>query len=677
MIVSPRRLPALDGARGVAVVAVLAFHGGVSWFGGGFLGVSTFFTLSGYLITALLLDEWERRGSIDLRAFWARRARRLMPASMLCLIGIAVYAMVEVDPAARASVRGDLLAALGQVANWRFVIDDRSYGDLFTEPSPVLHFWSLAIEEQAYLLLPLVVVAVLAVARTRQRRTVGVVLAAAATVSAVTLVVVASSGSTVQAYYGTHTRAAELLWGAAAAAWLGAPWAEQQRSGRVLGPAAWLAVVAMAAMWATASADALWVYQVALPLHPFLTLVVLVAIARGVGPARALSVGALAVVGRVSYGLYLYHWPIFLWLDPSTTGFDGVALLALRLVVTSAVAALSYHLVEWPIRRMGPLRLARMTVAATVPAAVVVGAVLVGSTAAPPPVWLRTDTEPPPALAARPPRVASTTAVAPRTETSAAESAESVLEQPEELAPLGEPLRVLVVGDSVSLSLGIGLDEWGRDHEALTVWNTGTPGCGIARSTEVRAAGYTGPTPEGCTSWPDLYRDRIETFDPDVVVVLIGAWDAADHRLGADPTWRGPGDDVYDAALADDVLTAVEILGNGGASVVWLQYPYISLARYPGLDPGAVMTEAIPERMDRLNAVVSAALDPVPGVVTLDLAGHLQALPGGEFDPSLRPDGVHFSAEGSYLVAEWLGPSLVEASGHRLPSREPEAGRPS
>jgi peptidoglycan/LPS O-acetylase OafA/YrhL len=139
--------PAFDGIRGLAVAAVLLFHHGVTWMRGGYLGVSTFFTLSGFLITSLLLAEWTRSGSVRLAHFWARRVRRLLPASALTLLGIMLMA-VAVDQPWERSLRGDVLAALFQVANWRFLFDDRSYSELFADPSPVLHFWSLAIEEQ-------------------------------------------------------------------------------------------------------------------------------------------------------------------------------------------------------------------------------------------------------------------------------------------------------------------------------------------------------------------------------------------------------------------------------------------------------------------------------------------------------------------------------------------------
>src|SRR3954447_22398213 len=156
-----KHLPALDGLRGVAVVAVLFFHGGFRWAKGGWLGVSVFFTLSGFLITNLLVAEWSSDRSISLKTFWSRRFRRLMPAALACLLLVAFYGQVSASPEQLHHLRGDLLAAVGYVANWRFLFSKLSYADLFSAPSPVQHFWSLAIEEQFYVLYPLVVVAAL------------------------------------------------------------------------------------------------------------------------------------------------------------------------------------------------------------------------------------------------------------------------------------------------------------------------------------------------------------------------------------------------------------------------------------------------------------------------------------------------------------------------------------
>ena len=145
-------LPALDGLRAIALVAVLAFHAGFSWIHGGYLPLTSFFVLSGFLITSLLLLERGRKGRIDLVAFWGRRARRLVPAAILGLGLVALYT-ASIGRSVP-GLRGDVFACLGWVANWRFIFVGRSYADLFGDPSPVQHFWSLAVEEQFYLVLP-------------------------------------------------------------------------------------------------------------------------------------------------------------------------------------------------------------------------------------------------------------------------------------------------------------------------------------------------------------------------------------------------------------------------------------------------------------------------------------------------------------------------------------------
>src|SRR3954449_12176794 len=204
------RVRALDGLRGLAVAGVLAYHCGFGWARGGFLGVSLFFTLSGFLITSLLLAERSEHGRIGLRGFWARRARRLLPAALLALAVIVAFGATVASGSQLRGLRGDVLAALAYVANWRFVLAGTSYGALWSAPSPVQHFWSLAIEEQLYLFLP--VIAVLALACGRWRRAV----LAGVLVGFVGLSLVASLAAhdQLRAYFGTDTRAAELLVGA-------------------------------------------------------------------------------------------------------------------------------------------------------------------------------------------------------------------------------------------------------------------------------------------------------------------------------------------------------------------------------------------------------------------------------------------------------------------------------
>jgi peptidoglycan/LPS O-acetylase OafA/YrhL len=203
--------PALDGLRALAVAAVIAYHLGYPWARGGYLGVDTFFVLSGYLITTLLLSESRASGHIDLPAFWIRRARRLLPALLLVLAAIAVYAAWATPTEAQASLRADGLFALFYSANWHFIADNNSYFDLFASPSLLEHTWSLAIEEQFYVVWPLVVAACLYLGRGRRR--VLVVVATAAALASVALMAALASDPT-RAYFGTDTRVHSLLFGA-------------------------------------------------------------------------------------------------------------------------------------------------------------------------------------------------------------------------------------------------------------------------------------------------------------------------------------------------------------------------------------------------------------------------------------------------------------------------------
>jgi Acyltransferase family len=157
--------PALDGLRALAVAAVIAYHLGAGWARGGFLGVDAFFVLSGFLITSLLLTEWGRHGGISLPRFWVRRARRLLPALFLVLGAIALYAATLAPSHQLRTLRADGLASVFYFANWHFVLSGQSYFDLFTLPSPMRHLWSLAIEEQFYLLWPLVALGCLWIGR--------------------------------------------------------------------------------------------------------------------------------------------------------------------------------------------------------------------------------------------------------------------------------------------------------------------------------------------------------------------------------------------------------------------------------------------------------------------------------------------------------------------------------
>ncbi|MEJ7871946.1 MAG: acyltransferase, partial [Rubrobacteraceae bacterium] len=201
-------IPGLDGLRALAVIAVLLYHAGPRWAPGGFLGVEIFFVISGYLITSLLLAEWRQRGRIDLAAFWVGRARRLLPALYLLLVVTLAFAVLFL-PEEVAGLRVDALAAFGYVTNWYFVLGQESYFEAVGRPSLVQHLWSLAIEEQFYLLWPLLFAAGMSLGMRRWWRC-RLLLAALVGAAASALLMTFLYGAGVEPsrlYYGTDTRA--------------------------------------------------------------------------------------------------------------------------------------------------------------------------------------------------------------------------------------------------------------------------------------------------------------------------------------------------------------------------------------------------------------------------------------------------------------------------------------
>src|SRR4051794_3307579 len=353
-------IPGLDGLRGIAVIAVLLFHGGVTWATGGFLGVDMFFVLSGFLITSLLLEERWRTGTIGLAHFWSRRARRLVPALLVLLAGMAAYATWVPTDTPLGSLRRDVFATLAYVSNWHFILDGGSYFARNAPPSPLRHTWSLAIEEQFYVLWPLLFLLVARGKAKLTKLTVLIVLGIAASVTAMAALYHPGADSS-RVYYGTDTRVHVILIGCGLAVIVSAigrrradPTAPVSRWARwLLALAALDAVLFLGfAMW-YGDGDQPWLYRGGFAAVSVATAVLIAGVVMGRGglAAGALSVPPLKGTGRISYGLYLYHWPIYLIITASRTGLHGPALLGMRLGVTLAVALASYYLIELPFRR--------------------------------------------------------------------------------------------------------------------------------------------------------------------------------------------------------------------------------------------------------------------------------------------------------------------------------------
>jgi peptidoglycan/LPS O-acetylase OafA/YrhL len=610
-----RHEPALDGLRGLAVIAVLAFHGG--HLRGGYLGVDAFFVLSGFLITSLLLAEARGTGRIALGAFWARRARRLLPA-LACVIGaVALYAAWIAQPEELASIRGDALATLGYVANWRAIVTHNDYWAMFRSPSPLEHTWSLAIEEQFYLLWPLAVVVLLRGRdAVRGARRVLVASLALATFSFVFMQVSYDSGNPSPAYYSTVTRMGSILLGAALAAWFARPAAAARRTAdeagagrRVLEIGALAAVVGLALAWTRLDGGSTTLYRGGLLLCAIATTVVIAAAVHPRrGPvSRALSFRPLCAAGLISYGLYLWHWPIYVYLDSDRVHLTGWPLLAVRVGVTFVVAVLSYRYVEQPIR-LGigaPARLRRLAPAL---AAVLVLAVFVSTNGAP---------------------------------TTPAAAATNVRG------------GILVVGDSVAGSLRPGLVDLGPP-----VAESWSPGCRLISGTLRFENLFT----QDC-SWRKDWATVVDQQHPDTVVLLPAVWDLFDVRPTHSKSYLVPGTRQWAHAYAAALESAISVLGSTGARIVLPTMPCVGAV--PGAKHG--MGSALDvARVRAANDVVRrvAARHPAqvvqPDLFTL-LCPSAKYQKGAGAVPSVRADGEHYTAEGADYVAAFLRPYILGA----------------
>ena len=620
--------PALDGLRALAVLPVLFYHANLDGMSGGFLGVDLFFVLSGYLITTLLILEWSGNGAIRLGPFWGRRARRLLPAMFLVIAAILVYALFA--PAAEvARLRGDAFATLGYVANWWYAISGESYFEQFGRPSMLRHSWSLAIEEQFYFFWPLLLLFGLKRADSKRRIWIGGAIVGALLSAALMGWLYDPSSDPSRVYYGTDTRAQALLVGAALAFLLDRRgYSTLPRSLEILGA---LGLIACLAFFHFATDRADWMYRGGYILMAIAAAFAIAVAALGhahTPMVRLLSSAPLVWIGARSYGLYLWHWPIYVLLDSERTGLhdDSVSLLLLRLVVTFVVSAFSYRWIEAPIRerRLSP-KVERWGL----------GICVVGLAAA---------------------ILIVTVVFAPSPKGLAAISGNG-----EVLGPITEDpeaLRVLVVGDSVASTLAFQHPAVSEQGTRIAVRGSTLFGCGIMEG-DIALEGDWYPAAERCEGWPALWAKRAEELKPHVVVVLLGAWEVYDRRYNG--ATLKVGTPAYAAYLSERLEFAIGVLSDQGKRPVVL----LTAPCYQGQLVGERRkwkARNDPRRRDAVNRVIrEVAIRHPEDVTLLDLQGYV--CPTGEYQSqvdgvSLHEDGVHYTEEGAHLVWEWMTPRL-------------------
>ena len=357
--VPKRYIPAIDGLRAFAVFAVIFYHMGLPFAQGGLLGVTVFFVISGYLITGLLASEWDSTRTIDLPQFWLRRIRRLFPA-IVTVIAVMAAVFSVASPLLLTKMRPDIIPGLFWFENWWYIVRDLSYFEAAGAPSPLTHFWSLAIEEQFYLVWPIILLGVFKAGASKKAvRRICLVLAV---VSAIAMAVLYDpAGDPSRVYYGTDTRAFSLLIGA----WLSFAWPGAQltpegtrdvpaTSVRVLdavGVAAFLGIVAMC-VFVNGFSD--FMYYGGLALCSVLSAVVIAVLAHPRSLfARVAACKPLVWIGQRSYGMYLWHFPIIELLEPRNATALPWWIHLVEIALVLVISHLSYQYIETPIRKQG------------------------------------------------------------------------------------------------------------------------------------------------------------------------------------------------------------------------------------------------------------------------------------------------------------------------------------
>ena len=794
---------ALDGIRGVFVVlGPLLYHarpervrGGPDILPGGILSLDLFFVLSSFLIVSIALREWDDTGRIDLLAYAGRRARRLLPALLTAIILLTLYLVWAGEPRIAPRWTGAIVSALTYSANWHEIAVGASYFERFDSPSPLEHVWSFAIEEQFYVFAPLFVIAGLVWFGRRGRRVLLLTALAGAAASAVWMAFLHAPGQDPsRVYFGTDTRAQALFVGIAlalAARMYGPPRTDRGR--RALVAAAYPALALHLWMIATVSERDDWMFERGgFLLVAGASAVVIYGMAQPVGAAggaagrtpepgsgsesgpgrptwwgrlgpsplhRFFNLAPVRYTGRISYGLYLYHWPIYLLVTPERIGAwlggdggyrpSGYQLLAIHLGLTFAVAAVSYHLIERPIvERRWPVLPRPLTPAGgALAASAAVIAILAGllaanatrparieqvfvplaeaeaaglgpseqadadSTAADPAaVDPETsaqlgldpgasavgpaDAESRPAgsesgpAAAAGPEAADPDASGPEAVTPDPADPAPGLAGPDPGAPAGGsapdpdgldpgalaggsasdpggdrgPLRVMIVGDSVSAQIGWALHDWGEQNPGRVItYNESHIGCGIVRFGLGRNTGQPpGPIGEMCNHWAvpvsttEVVRSEVvswptalDLFRPDAVVAYVSPWDAIDRIVpGVVDDWSSIGDPAYDDYVRREYRAAGELLTSTGAVLYWLQTPPLDRADLP---------EDHAERIAGLNRLAAEAAASLPDrdIVLVDYPAFIGEV-GGRLDRARRVDGAHLSDQGYDKVAPWL-----------------------
>jgi peptidoglycan/LPS O-acetylase OafA/YrhL len=581
---------------------------------GGYLGVDLFFVLSGFLITSLLVAERRRTGGIALRKFWARRARRLLPALALALLLVAAYSRFAAAPSELSRIRGDSFATMFYVENWHLVILNPTIG------SPLNHMWSLSVEEQWYLLWPLALLGLFTLARTRDQLR-NLIFGCAAVAALWTFSLFRSGVAGARMYNGTDTRAVALLVGAALALLIPSLHANV-RLGPVVEGVGVLGAIAIGWFAAKVSAGDSYLYQGGLLLFALASAAVITAAVRpgGVILRPLLSSPPLRVLGVISYGVYLFSWPFYFWIAPPRVNVTGLPLFALRVAATLTLAVFSFFLVERPIRN-GKVHRRSLSVLAPVTALLTVAALL-GATAG---------------AESIPPYYTEPTAHVP---SAVFDSYRSLGER------VGQNVtKLLVVGDGNALALSrAALNPYRTESVTGTVF--ANSGCGLAEGT-ILVDGVALPQ---CSHWPDEYRDVIDAYRPTDVALMVGFRELFPRRVEGRRLSFATRD--MQMQLDQELDRARVVTSSGGARFILLTVPCAAEKSVGGLP-----ATTFDRRAAWINHVFRDYAEKHAGEVTLaDLSALLCTSHSG---PVLR-SAQGFTRSGATATWNWLAAAVLQ-----------------
>jgi peptidoglycan/LPS O-acetylase OafA/YrhL len=625
--------PALDGVRGLAVALVVVFHLDTGVFTGGYLGVSVFFTLSGFLITTLLVERFRDTGDLGLGGFYVRRIKRLVPASAATLLAIAAITAGGGFLATDRS-SGDVTAAALNVFNWREVASGRAYADLFAGESPVAHFWSLAIEEQFYFVWPLALLVLLRSRRIGPARLLTVVSALflASTIAA-------QFGSSNVAYFASWTRAAEILAGAWLAVWLTRVDRIPTWWRHVAGPA--IGLIVLLSLITPAATG--WAYSGGLPIFSLLSVALIAGLQTPGATRTALSFGPLVGLGRISYGVYLVHWPVFVYVDEARMGVDGWNLTITRLGLTAMISLAMYAILERPIRLSTRPLSTKRAVATAIGVSLALIAAAHTWIGSPAPV----DAAPTVLVAPTPTGSAAPTSAGPSASTTPVDTPDEAVPRPDaeatslQAAPAeavlvsDEPTTLAVFGDSVPAWL---LRDAARafDRRDVVLINGANEACdgavGLPLGRDRRRAELR--PPDDCLEWTQSYPATLASYDRPVEVGLLVIGQAATVDRLVDERWSHPCE--ADSWYLDDVRNRIEFLRAHDVE------PVIALPARFGKRATFIVPDDHGARMSCVRtSLVAIAFE--QRVHTVDLDGLLCS--GDDCDGRRTRDGIHIDPD--------------------------------